>query len=141
MPVWQAVQDRLAMNGEYMAAAIVAAKTLGVTTERGISITYDTAVQQGPGAVKQIARQTARGLEGQTVPARQLLERFIHRAAAGFRATSQPPRHPRAPRLEWRPVGNEWHVFAKQVDLYSDIIRRRTGLLNAKNLADVPVKV
>lgn len=57
-PVFQQVQVDLVQNGSYMGGALSAASTLGGTpTERGLAWLYDTAVQQGTGAVRALARQ------------------------------------------------------------------------------------
>ena len=141
VPAFQQVQDRLAAGGEYMHGAIQAARTLGVTSERALSITYDTSVQQGPGAAQSIALTVRRQLEGKTVSTRQLLTQYIQQAAAPFRANQNPGLHKRHPRLTWRQIGNEWHVFAGTVDLYLNIITRRTRLLNAGDLSDTTLSV
>ena len=139
--VFRDVQDRLALGGDYMKAAIEAARTLGVVTERALSITYDTSVQQGAGAARKIASTVRAQLQGQTLTQRAILERFIQVAAAPFRSIQNPGQHSRHPRLEWRVVGTEWHVFAGSTDLYLNIIRRRTGLLNAPGLSDSTASV
>lgn len=52
-PVFQQVQLEQAAAGPYMAAAVQAAKSIGGTpTERGLAILFDTATQQGPGALR-----------------------------------------------------------------------------------------
>lgn len=140
-PLFQQVQDRLAAGGEYMTGAIRAAKTLGLTTERVLSITYDTSVQQGPGAAQSIALSVRKQLAGRTVNTQQLLTHYIQQAAAPFRATQNPGQHRQHPRLAWRPVGAEWHVFAGSVDLYLNIITRRTHLLKAGELSDTLLSV
>ena len=139
--VFREVQDRLALGGDYMKAAIEAARTLGVVTERALSITYDTSVQQGAGAARKIASTVRAQLQGQTLTQRAILERYIQVAAAPFRSVQNPGQHSRHPRLEWRVVGTEWHVFAGSIDLYLNIIRRRTGLLNAPGLSDSTASV
>lgn len=140
-PVFQKVQDRLAMHGEYIAAAIVTAKILGVSTERAISIAYDTSVQQGSETAKIIARKVQTQLQGQTLPAKHVLERYVETAAAPFRTVQQPGRHSRSPDLEWRAVGSEWHVFAGKVDLFTNILSRRMRLLNDRTLSDTTITV
>lgn len=140
-PVFREVQDRLARDGMFMKAAINAAKLMGITTERGISLTYDTACQQGTGGVVKFARALVEKLQGQTLPARDIMLRYVEQCAAPFRRLDAPPGpHPNK-YLEWRQVGTEWHVFAGKIDLYRDIVRRRTNLVNDPKLGDTPVRL
>ena len=139
--VFRDVQDKLAREGIYMKSAIDAAKLLGITTERGISLTYDTACQQGTGGAVSFARKLVAELQGKTLPARDIMKRYVEICSAPFRRTIAPTGpHPRK-NLAWRQVGNEWHVFAGKIDLYTNIIKRRTGLVNDPKLGDKPVRL
>jgi len=60
-PVFKAVQDDLVLYGKYMKGALDAAVAIGggAPTERGLSMLFDRAVQQGEGLLKQKARSGA----------------------------------------------------------------------------------
>ena len=66
----------------------------------------------------------------------QRLTAFGRSAASAYRRTSAPTEPYPNPRLEWRQVGNEWHVFAGKVDLYADITRRVQSVLASTKLSD-----
>jgi len=136
-PVFQAVQDRLAMQGPHMQGALTAARTLGFVTERSVALTYDTAVQQGPGFARQLAEKVRRRYAGRTVPMLEVLQHFAHRAPAHFRRT-QPPTEPYpVAHIRWQSVGpSEWHAFAGRIDLYQDILRRRLSIVADPQLTD-----
>jgi hypothetical protein len=141
-PAFRAVQDRLAANGQYMQAAITAAQTLGVMTERALSLTYDTAVQQGPGFARQLAGRVRQTLAGKTLPAKEILRTFAEMGPAHFRTTTAPTAPYPKRGLEWRQVGpSEWHVYAGRIDLHTDIRRRRLGLVADPHLSDQPVSI
>ena len=93
-------------------------------------------LSMGPGTAKTLAQTVRQQLQGKTVSMTQLLERYIHQAAAPFRSTTRPGQHKRHPHLEWRPVGKEWHVSAGRYDLFTNILTRQTGLLKAADLSD-----
>lgn len=140
-PVFRAVQDRLAARGTYMRAAIDAAQTLGVPTERGLALTFDTAVQQGPQAARQFAVDALQAHGNRPTTMRERLETYKLMAARPYRKTGPPPLHRQHPRLQWLQVGTEWHLFAGRIDLYIDILRRRNAILLDPALSDIPVKL
>lgn len=138
VPAWQAVQDRMARSGVYMRAALEAARTLQVPTQRAVTMAYDTAVQQGPGRATRYAIQAVQAHPAGTD--RERLEAFAHLCAAGFSAHHRPTRKP-GRGLDWRQVGDRWHLFAGQIDLFQDVQRRRQAILADPALSDDVVEL
>ena len=139
--VFRAVQRRLAQEGSHFRGAVETARILGVATERSMALFFDTSVQQGPGAAKQVARQIKERFAkaGRTsVPYLELLTAYAQRAADRCRTLSSPSGSPSS-HLRWVKVGNEWHLFAGKFDLYVHIHRRRMGIVSDRALADDPV--
>ena len=137
--VFRAVQRRMAREGIHFRGAVEAARILGVATERSMALFFDTAVQQGPGAAKKVARQVRDRFAqaGRTsVPYSELLADYAQRAADRCRTLTQPSRPPRSSHLRWVQVGREWHLFAQKIDLYEDIWRRRMSIVNDDGLSD-----
>jgi len=140
-PVFQAVQRRLAREGEHMRGAIAASEALGIATERALALLYDTAVQQGPGAALTIARQALEVAREQgPLSDGETLAWYAQRAADRHRRRTEPSRKVTAGgRLEWRRVGDHWHQFAGSIDLYENIRKRRGSILADRNLGDARV--
>lgn len=138
VPAFREVQEDMALQGEHWRGAEDAAATLGIRTARSMALFYDTSVQQGPGKARSIATKLRAWADQQSPPLTpaKLLESYAWLCAAPFRATQNPGTHPRSPRLQWRQVGAEWHVFAGKIDLYADITRRRNGILADATLSD-----
>lgn len=136
---WQVVQDELAAAGEHMVAAQQCAAVLGIRTERAMVLFYDRAVQQGQSGAVRIARELAEKLQGTTLPGASILAAFAEACASRFRRTERPSDPGYGKNLMWKPVGNEWHVFAGQIDLFADITRRTTNILTDKKLSDAPL--
>lgn len=138
-PALKAVQDRVAIEGPHMAGALVAARTLGVPTPRCLALTFDTAVQQGPGTARRLAL-AARAEFPPDLSDAERLKCFAQRCPEAFRSKTCP-----APRtgshLAWKPVGAEWHAFAGVIDLALDVARRRQELLSDPSLSDVRVEL
>jgi hypothetical protein len=138
-PPFVAVQWHLAEHGEHFQGALDVARMLGVRTERALALFFDRAVQQGPGAARQLAEQLrSRGLPA-SYP--DLLQGYAELAASRFRRTTPPPSvqfSPRAPHIVWKLVGSEWHAVAGRWDLYLDVVRRTRRILSS-SLADMPV--
>ena len=139
---FRAVQDRFAVGDQHMQAALKAARAIGVVTERSVAVAFDTAVQQGPNAATTVAEKVrSHVLTVGPNPARytDLLARFAQTAADRARRRSPPdPDSSSAPR--WKQVGSAWHLFAGAVDLYRNILGRRSALLRDPLLADVRVE-
>ncbi len=143
-PPFQEAQDKLAREGEHFQAAEAVARKLNVPTERALALFFDTAVQQGAGAADQVAakvraRFTAGG-QAVAVSYRDLLSAYAASAADRARRTT-PPTAPSSGRLRWVAVGSEWHLHAGSVDLYRDILSRRTAILKDPQLGDAPVRL
>lgn len=142
-PVFQRVQDQVATTGDHMKGALQVAQMLGVKTERSMALFYDTAVQQGPGGAKAVANKTLSKLsaaEPREVPVSLLLKTYAETAAGQFRRFTAP--EPSAPgaRLQWKEAGpGEWHRWSGQVNLYKDVLRRRTGIVSDPTLSDEPI--
>ena len=143
-PVFQAVQRKLARKGVHFRGAVDVSKIMGVATERAMALFFDTAVQQGAGASRQVARRVKAHFEQQgrtSVPYGELLRAYAQGAADRLRRTTDPKSQPRSKRLSWVKVGNEWHLFARNQDLYAGVHRRRFAILADERLEDVAVTV
>ena len=90
-PVFKAVQDDLVLHGKYMQGALDAAAAIGggPPTERGLSLLFDRAVQQGEGLLKQKARSGA--VQGATFDerAKSLASLMIAASPAQWRSLVQ----------------------------------------------------
>ncbi|MCK6527653.1 hypothetical protein L6R50_08850 [Myxococcota bacterium] len=143
-PPFQRVQDRMAREGEHFRAAEKVAQRLGVPTERALALFFDTAVQQGATAADQVAGKVkaafVSGGAAVTVPYRDLLATYAQAAADRARRTT-PPSESSSGRLRWVKVGAEWHLHAGNLDLYRNILGRRTAILNDRALGDVAVEL
>jgi hypothetical protein len=141
-PAFRAVQDRVALEGAHLRAALDAAGSIGVLTERSIALAFDTAVQQGPGAVASVAgkvRSHVLTVGPNPHGYGDLLARFAQTAADRFRRRT-PPDPSSASASRWRQVGSEWHLFAGELDLYRNVLARRSAILRDPLLGDVPVQ-
>jgi len=140
--VFRAVQRRMAQEGTHFRGAVDAARILGVATERSMSLFFDTAVQQGPGAARTVARQVRDYvLKGGAVSVQYLdvLTAYAQQAADRCRSATAPTRQPSSPHLRWKQVGSEWHLFANTIDLHQNIWKRRIAIVRDPNLSDEPV--
>lgn len=158
-PIFQAAQRRLAAGGEHFQGAVAAAKIMGAgfVTERGMALFFDTAVQQGAGAVQSIARFVAGGGKSSASDAgglsggyRATLLRFATIAAEMHRrgevgknwikknATDyeEPMGGGYKPRIWWAAGDGTYHHIVGAFDLYRDILRRRLEIVNDANLGD-----
>jgi len=130
-------QMDLAMNGSYMRAAESAAKALGVNTQRAIVLLFDRAVQQGaegmPARVRDLLAEYQ--IRGRPDDPKRVLADFARIAASGFRSNTVKPS---TSKFEWRQVGEEWHKFRKDIDLYANIVKRTSAILDDASLSDAP---
>lgn len=151
-PTFQRVQEQLALEGTHFQGAVKAAKNLtgGVASERMMALFYDRAVQQGPNHVARHAQKLREAMLGEGSSAadhRQLMERFARGVHAHFRRTTPPKSMNYNAHLEWRPVGDEWHVFTKPtarhggVDLWVKINQRNRKILDHPELRDALIRV
>jgi hypothetical protein len=140
-PAFQAVQDRLAMEGVFMRAAFSAAEILGFITERSLAVTLDTAVSQGPEFAEKVAWRVRKLFAGRTVPMSEILAAYLASAVAHFRRTSPPTAPPKSKHQTWRKIGNEWHIYAGQVNLYRNIMNRRGKMVVDPGLSDVSLSI
>ena len=140
-PVFIEVQNRLAAEGDHFKGALEAAQLLGLVTERSVALMYDTAVQQGAGFARQLARRIHDRYAGQTLPMAELLTAYAQAAPAHFRRTAAPTEPYPVAHIEWRQVGpSEWHAWAGRFNLYTGILKRRMGIVGDPALADVPLQ-
>lgn len=139
-PVFIAVQNRLAAHGEHFRGALDAAAILGVHTERAMALFYDTAVQQGPAFARRLAERVRDEMRERPLAYADVLARYAALAPAGFRRTSPPTAPHPSSHIEWRRTGDAWHAWAGRFDLYTGIVRRRTGILNDPDLSDEPIQ-
>ncbi len=140
--VFRAVQRRMAQQGIHFRGAVDAARILGIATERSMTLFFDTAVQQGPGAATKVARQALayRQRAGQTgVSYIDVLTAYAQLGADRCRSATAPSKPPSSSHLRWVQVGNEWHLFANKIDLHQNIWKRRIAIVRDRDLSDDPV--
>lgn len=136
-PVWQEAQRNYAKQDVYWKAAKDAANILLVYTQRGLALTYDTAVNQGPGAAVSFAKRVATAI-GPEASYRSRLEAYAQVAASSLRRTTVPTTpHKSAPRIVWKQVGpNEWHATAGVFDLWKGVTARKKRILADPTFTD-----
>ena len=141
-PVFQAVQRRLAVDGPYFKAALECSRILGIRTERSLALFMDAAVQQGAGFATRLAAKVAR-VHPPTAGDLATLRVFAEQCGAPFiRRTPPEGPHAKAPRLQWHQVGpSEWHVRAGAFDLYTNVMKRRMGIVEDRSLSDTPIRL
>ena len=135
-PVFQAVQDRMAMDGVHMRKTFEVTNILGFMTERSLAMVLDAVVSQGPNAAEKVAWKVRKLYGGRVAPMKEVLEAYLEMAVSHLRRTTAPTSPPKAAHLAWRKVGNEWHIYAGQVNLYRNIMGRRGPLLSHPELSD-----
>jgi len=138
-PVFQAVQDRLAAEGPFISAAFKGAALLGFVTERSLAVVLDAAVSQGPEYAVSVARRTRQHFGGKIVRMSDVLNTYLQTSIAHFRSSTQPA-PPRSAHLSWRQVGQEWHKYAGQINLYRNVLKRRGGIIANAALKDEPLQ-
>jgi len=142
--VFRAAQRRMAREGTHFQGAIKAAQIVGVATERSLALFFDTAVQQGPGAATKVATQVRDYLQRvgpSSVPYTDVLTAYAQLAADRCRSSTAPTRPPSSSHLQWKKVGNEWHLFANTIDLHQNIWKRRIAIVRDSSLSDDPVSL
>ena len=132
---YQVAQDRLARESVFIRSAFQGAFALGSVTERALTVILDAAVSQGPEYAVSVAKRVQKKYAGQTVPQRTLLEAYLAYSSAHFRSEMEPPPS-RVTGMSWRKVGDEWHKFAGQIDLYRNIQKRRGAFITSTELTD-----
>ena len=138
-PIFQSVQDEMAKVDPHMQAALDVAKRLNVMTERSMAVFFDTAVQQGPNGAKSIAEAARTALLARgsnAVPYADVLRVYVEKCLDRVRRRTPPTEDTPG---TWRQVGNEWHRFARDIDLFKAVYRRRTALLSDPLLGDTPI--
>ncbi len=167
-PAFQQTQARVAAESEYMAGAIDIARTLGVATERAMTMYYNRTVHQGTtGATKPAQRLAAWYAED---PARRpaapndVLAQYAWTCASKFRRTTAPERRNFNDdgNIWWSPVASEWSELAlgnhrvrrvavsgvwhavtgppsRPWSLYDLITKRSSDILTDPTLRDAPV--
>lgn len=122
----QAVQDALVVSGVHMRAAVQAAQVLNLRSERGLALLFDRAVQQGPSKAKQIAEAVRARLPA--ADEQQTLYATADAFVEPFRRTTAPDTN-QTGRLQWKPVGDRWHLHSGSIDLYATARRRVNTIL------------
>jgi len=141
-PVFMAVQDKMAAEGEHMKSAIHAASRLGIVTVRSVALTFDTAVAQGPGFALKLADRIRNRYAGRRVQVHELLSAYALEGPAHFRRTQAPTEPYPVAHISWRQVGpSEWHAFAGSFDLYTILLRNRRAILQDAQLSDRPIHI
>ena len=133
-PPFTEAQWNMALNDVHMTSALKAARMLGLTTLRGLTLIYDRAVQQGPYGTLDKAKALAQ--EYATRGFRPSYQQVM----ADFQSATLAPLVDTAPQDEsWRRVGDVWHKFRGGIDLHADVLKRTTRVLNSPTLTDEPI--
>ena len=140
-PVFVRVQNQVAAKGHHWLGAVQAARILGFATERSLALMYDTSVQQGPSFAQRHAQRIRDAYAGRPSTQLEILTAYATTAPAHFRRRTPPTKPYPVSHIEWRKTGDEWHAWAGVFDLYTNIIRRRMGIVNDPNLNDNPVEI
>jgi hypothetical protein len=126
-----------AARGPHVRAAEDVATILGVRTERAMTLFFDRAVHQGADGARAMATRLRDWYASKgraSVPYREMLDAYAWMAANKFRRKSEPIAS--EGRIVWKRVGDEWHAFAGQFDLYAIIVRRTGEILRDPELSD-----
>ena len=167
-PAFQQTQARVAAESEYMAGAIEIARTLGVATERAMTMYYNRTVHQGTtgalGPAKRMAAWYAEDPSRRPAAPNDVLAQYAWACAAKFRRTTAPERRNFNDdgNIWWSPVASEWSELAlgnhrarrvavsgvwhavtgppsKPWSLYDLITLRSSDILTDPTLRDAPV--
>ena len=167
-PAFQQVQARVAAESEYMAGAVEIARTLGVSTERAMTLYYNRTVHQGSagalGPAKRLAAWYAEDATRRPAALNDVVAQYAWTCAAKFRRTSAPDRRNFNDdgNIWWSPVPSEWSELgvghhrvqrvsvsgvwhavtgppSKPWSLYDLIVKRSSDILTDPTLRDLPV--
>lgn len=139
---FQEVQARMALTGASWKGALGIADLFGAHTERALVLFYDRANHHGAAGARKYAERlydelTAQGDVEIDVP--ELLAAYARACAAPHRRSTAPAERTTSSGKTWRQVGDEWHLFAGNADLYAIIVRRTGEILNDPALRDTEI--
>lgn len=138
---FQIVQDEAAVTGASMQAALDLADLFELHTERALVLFFDRANHHGGYGAKKLATSFLAKFPGSLhEDPHELLADFAAWCAAPYRRTSAPTQVVVSGGKSWKQVGNEWHLFAGNADLYAIIARRTGEILEDPALSDEPVE-
>lgn len=167
-PAFQQAQARLAAESEYMAGAVEIARTLGIASERALTLYYNRTVHQGSagalGPAQRLASWYAEDPRRRPAAPNDVVAQYAWTCAARFRRTSAPERRNfnAEGNIWWSPVATEWSELAvgayrvrrvsvsgvwhavtgppsKPWSLYDLITKRSSDILTDPTLRDAPV--
>ena len=167
-PAFQQAQASLAAESEYMAGAVEIARTLGVATERALTLYYNRTVHQGStgalGPAKRMAAWYAEDPSRRPAAPNDVVAQYAWACASRFRRTTAPERRNFNDdgNIWWSPVATEWSELgvdayrvrrvavsdvwhavtgppSKPWSLYDLITKRSSDILTDPTLRDVPV--
>jgi hypothetical protein len=167
-PAFQQAQARVAAESEYMAGAVEIARTLGVASERALTLYYNRTVHQGSsgalGPAKRLAAWYAEDPRRRPAAPNDVVAQYAWTCAARFRRTTAPERRNfnADGNIWWSPVATEWSELAvgayrvrrvsvsgvwhavtgppsKPWSLYDLITKRSSDILTDPTLRDAPV--
>ena len=167
-PAFQQVQTRVAVESEYMTGAVEIARTLGVSTERAMTLYYNRTVHQGSagalGPAKRLAAWYRQDATRRPAVPNDVVAQYAWTCAAKFRRTSVPERrnYNDDGNIWWSPVPSEWSELgvgryrvqrvgvsgvwhavtgppSKPWSLYDLITKRSSDILTDPTLRDLPV--
>ncbi len=167
-PAFQQAQARVAAESEYMAGAVEIARTLGVASERALTLYYNRTVHQGSagalGPAKRLAAWYAEDPRRRPASPNDVVAQYAWTCAARFRRNSVPERRNfnSDGNIWWSPVATEWSELgvgaykvrrvavsgvwhavtgppSKPWSLYDLITKRSSDILTDPTLRDAPV--
>ena len=167
-PAFQQAQASLAAESEYMAGAVEIARTLGVASERALTLYYNRTVHQGSagelGPAQRLASWYAEDPTRRPAAPNDVVAQYAWACAARFRRTTPPERRNFNDdgNIWWSPVATEWSELAvgayrvrrvavsgvwhavtgppsKPWSLYDLITKRSSDILTDPTLRDAPV--
>ena len=167
-PAFQQAQARVAAESEYMAGAVEIARTLGVASERALTLYYNRTVHQGSagalGPAQRLASWYAEDPRRRPAAPNDVVAQYAWTCAARFRRTTAPERRNfnADGNIWWSPVATEWSELAvgayrvrrvsvsgvwhavtgppsKPWSLYDLITKRSSDILTDPTLRDAPV--
>ncbi len=167
-PAFQQAQARVAAESEYMAGAVEIARTLGVASERALTLYYNRTVHPGSagalGPAKRLAAWYAEDPRRRPASPNDVVAQYAWTCAARFRRNSVPERRNfnSDGNIWWSPVATEWSELgvgaykvrrvavsgvwhavtgppSKPWSLYDLITKRSSDILTDPTLRDAPV--
>lgn len=129
VPSFKTAQLTVAMSGAHMSAALAVWSVAGVPTERFLALVYDTAVNQGTGAVKTVLDRFLAAWKVER-PYRDIVGLWCLAAASRYRQTS--------PRDGWVAGGDGyWYKVQFGRRVYDRVLARQRRIADSPALADL----